>query len=309
MEQQKKQPDYNFDVFIINPNTLDKSKYDFFNENIYDILSHNEENGTLNDIETYKPKLKQYLEKKDYIQTKNVSFDKLLYEIELYMNPNKLKGRSFEVKTCLNNDKELIMFTYDAENKNLNQYNHIGTIFGPDFEPIFGPIFITKIIKDADRHNNLKHSNINLDDFIDLWISFKQITYWNFENNNWSKQIMFNNNKQLNNSANYKYVNINNYIVFYKYNSEQTFESKEQLTNFIKTNLHLVDILSEKFINIKICRLRTGEYIDEQLDYNTDLSGMHEHIANTTINALEDYSKYQIIMESIFQNISENLVL
>ena len=120
---------------------------------------------------------------------------------------------------------------------------------------------------------------------------------------------MFNNNKQLNNSANYKYVNINNYIVFYRYNGEQTFESKEQLINFIKTNLHLVDILSEKFTNIKICRLKTGEYIDEQLDYNTDLSEMHNHIANTTINALEDYSKYQIMMESIFQNVSETLSL
>ena len=104
------------------------------------------------------------------------------------------------------------MFMFDASNKNTNQFNHMASIFGPNFETVFGPVFITKMVK----HNGkpVKHVDMTHDDLINIWVNTKQIDYWDFENNEWTVKSMFNNNKSID-IKQYKHTNIDKNLFFY----------------------------------------------------------------------------------------------
>ena len=56
-----------------------------------------------------------------------------------------------------------------------------------------------------------------------------------------------------------------------------------------------------------MCKLKTGEYANEQLKYNPDLIDIKDQIGKIAVNAFEDQGKYQVLMESIFQNASKIL--
>jgi len=54
--------------------------------------------------------------------------------------------------------------------------------------------------------------------------------------------------------------------------------------------------------------LKTGEYISQELNYNNDLNGTQDYIKSTALNAVSDYEEYQVVMEALFQNVSDNLM-
>ena len=130
----------------------------YFNENIYNVLHHDESTGPVLDTDMALNKLQEYLSKKDFFETFKINFETMLLQIETFFNPNKTNIHSFQVKTCLDNDNELIMFIFDAKNKDVNQFNHIASIFGPQIETVCGPVFITKILK---KDNNIPNHNIS----------------------------------------------------------------------------------------------------------------------------------------------------
>jgi hypothetical protein len=295
-------PNYEFNMYIIKPNICDENRTDSFDENFYKYF--NLDNKTVFNRDKIKTKMTSYLLKKDYLMTKTMSFNSMLVDIEKYINPANQGNRSFEVKTCLDNENELIMFIYDASINDKYQFNHMATIFGPNFETVFGPVFITKILKNKDGLP-IKHVDITLEDLTKLWINIKQIKYWNFINNEWVIDEIFNNNKSIS-SKEYKYINIDKSIIFYKYKLGA--EQIDNVKQYLKLNIHNVDKLT-MFENIKICRLKTGEYVNENLNYNVDIGQVQEHIISTAMNGFEDFDKVQVEMESIFQDISEKIIL
>jgi len=298
-------PNYSFNMYIIKPNTLVEGKYNYFNENIYKVLNHDETSGPFMNTDDAINSLSTYLSKKDFFEIKKIDFENMLCDIELFYNPNKLEGHNFQVKTCLDTENELIMYIFDASNRDINQYNHLASIMGPKIESVFGPVFITKIKKYSNI--NLKHVDIVIDDITKIWLNLKQTIYWNFTDGIWTKEIMFNNNSQFNRKTDkWIFINIEKSIVFCKFrpNVEPTYELKE----FLTTNLHNNDVLNDTFECIKICRLKTGEYISQELNYNNDLNGTQDYIKSTALNAVSDYEEYQVVMEALFQNVSDNLM-
>jgi hypothetical protein len=300
-----KSPDYEFKMIVIKPNncSVDGSSENF-EENFYKIVKHDIKNGPIVDDQMNKCKntLLKYLLSRDYLMAKNMKFNSLLVDFEKFINPNGVEGKSYEVKTCLDTNDELIMFMYDASNKNTNQFNHMATIFGPNFETVFGPVFITKILKD-NLGKPVKHVDITHDDLINIWMNTKQVDYWDFENNEWKIKSMFNNNKSID-TKQYQHTSIDKHLLFYKLKQPLL-----DVNNFIKKNINNTDELSKYFENIKICKLKIGEYVNEELKYNIDIGTIHEHIINTAINGFDDYNKYQVVMESIFVSVDKNSIV
>jgi len=292
---------YHFNMIIIKPNTLVEGKYNYFNENIYTVLNHDESFGPILDTDHAINKLNEYLSKKDFFETFKINFENMLFLIESFFNPNKTNEHSFQVKTCLDNNNELIMFIFDAKNKNINQYNHIASILGPQIESICGPVFITKILKN--NNQVLKHIDIELSDITKIWFNLKQTTYWNFLDKKWTKHNMFNNNKQFNNQADkWSFAHIEKSIVFYKFRNNESMPVDDVKIYLLK-NLNDADVLDVIFENIKICKLKTGEYVNESINYNTELASVNNEIGTSAVNGFKNYNKYQVLMESIFQNV------
>lgn len=299
---EKIQPkNYQFNMIIIKPNTCEPDKSYNFEENYYKLLNCTSINEPLNINNEIKSTLLKYLLKKDYFETKTFNFNSLLHEIENYINPNKNEGHRYDIKTCLNNDNELIMFVYDElMAKNMNIFNHFATVLGPNYETVCGPVFITKMIKD-ENGMPYKHVDITYDDLINIWISLKQVECWVYFNNQWTIKMIFNNNKSF--DKDYKHININTSLVFYKL-KKKLYDVKKYLTENIDDNIKI----AEYFEEIYICKLRTGEYINEELNYNTDMSCVQEHIINTATNGFDDFDKCQVVMESIFQNVNKKMI-
>jgi len=295
---------YEFNMIIIKPNTPAEGRYNSFNENVYKYLDHDETTGPYSGTDVAIDKLNNILSKKDIFETMKIKFESMLFQIETFYNPNRNDGYSFQVKTCIDNENELIMFIYDGNNKDTNQYNYLASLMTPKFESIFGPVFITKILKNNNKV--MKHIDITTKDITTIWLSIKQITYWDFCDSKWTKQIMFNNNKQFNEkSSDWSFIDINKSIVFYKLNQNMECDVKKYITD----NLQDVDKLNTMFKTIKICKLKTGEYVNEELNYNKDLTAVQDLISSSVVNAFTDYEKYQIVMESIFQNALDTIIL
>jgi hypothetical protein len=116
---------------------------------------------------------------------------------------------------------------------------------------------------------------------------------------------MFNNNNQFNNSLEWTFLNINKSIIFLKFKNKEN--KIDNLEEFLITNLNNKDILNEHFESIRICRLKLGEYVNKELNYNNDLIGTQEYIGSTALNAITDYDKYHVIMESLFQDVPSKI--
>lgn len=300
--------DKEFNVIIIKPNICsNECTTDHFEENVFSLLKHNDKHNTYNDLKNMNNILTSYLSKKDYIAGTMVTLETLCKTFEKFINPNDDSGRRYEVKTCLNNDEEMIMFLYDYSlNRYPNTFNHLATILCPGMESIFGPVFITKIKKTTIENKEcLEHVDLTVSDIVNLWFSTKQITYWNYDmTDGWTLQNMFNNNIGLD-ASKYIFAHINENIVFFKLNEGVILE--DEISNIFRRNNP--DELNKYFVNIKICKLRTGEYANEQLKYNPDIANANvaEQIGKIALNAFEDQGKYQVHMEAIFQNASKQL--
>jgi hypothetical protein len=297
--------DYQFNMMIIKPNTCQPGSCYAFEEDYYKLINHNPNNGPINNIDDLHNKLITYLKNKDYFETKTFNFNTLLMEIESYINPSKSENHRYEVKTCLNNENELIMFVYDElMPKNISQFNHLATILGPNYESVFGPVFITKMIKN-EKGLPYKHENITYNDLVKLWIGLKQVNCWNYKNGEWNIKTIFNNNKSFN-PKKYKYINIKSSLVFYELKKEKEILD---IKKYLVDNINDIPKINEYFEEVYICRLKTGEYVNEELNYNTDIHCVQEHIINTAINGFDDFNKYQVVMESIFQNVDQENVI
>lgn len=293
---------YSFYSYFIKPNNADVNSSYYFEENIYKILKYDISKGPIKDINSITNILTDYLSnKKDILERKKLNFNTMLTEIENIMNPRGLSGRSFEVKTCLNSENELIMFIFDSSITDANQINHMATIFGPTFEAIMGPVFIIKMIKK--KGNPVKNVDIDFKDLVKIWIANKQVKYLDFFDGNWTQKYMFNNNTSID-ANKYKFENIGSHIVFYKLKNE-CFDVKDYLV----TNFNNTTKLIETFEHILVCKLKLGEYINEELGYNKDMATIKDYIATTAMNGFEDYNKMQVIMENIFQDIDDNVKL
>lgn len=288
-----------FQIIIIKPNICgsdNTTNSDYFEENVYKLLNYYDKYEPYNNIENALEILANYLSKKDYLITNITNMGDICKSFEKYVNPNDETGRRYELKTCINNEDEIIMYLYDYSfNRFPALFNHIASILNPNMESVFGPVFMTKIKK---INGKLVHENITLLDIAKLWFSTKQITIWDFTEN-WTLKNMFNNNFGV--KDNYKFEHINNYIVFYKLRHGIVLE--QSLKELLKKND--INELNKLFENIKVCKLQTGEYVNEHMKSNADLLAMKEHIGKTAMNAFEDRDKYQIVMESIFQNIEK----
>ena len=310
MEQQnnyqsnsKQQYDYQFNMIIIKPNTCEPGSSYTFDENYYKLLNHDKLTGPILNINMLKEKLLAYLHKKDYFEIKSFNFNSLMGEIEKYVNPGHSDNHKYDIKTCLNNNNELIMYVYDENMpKVMSQFNHFATIIGPKFETVCGPVFITKIIKDNDN-KPIKHVDITYDDLVTLWISLKQVTCWHFNTGDkWKLKSIPNDNTSFDSKI-YTHVNIESSLVFYKLKKELL-----EVKKYLIDNINDILKLEEYFENIFICKLKTGEYVNEELNYNSDISSVQEYIVSTAINGFDDFNKYQVVMESIFQNVDDNIV-
>ena len=189
--------------------------------------------------------LTEYLQKKDYFVHKKVTLESLCTSFEKYVNPNDETGRRYEVKTCVNNDEEMIMFLYDyTMNRYPNTFNHIATILCPGMESVFGPVFMTKIKKTMNNGKEcLHHEDITMSDIATLWFSTKQITYWNYEPTiGWSLKNMFNNNIGLD-VSNYVFTHVNENIIFFKLHQNTTLE--DSLSNSFGTSGSLMNVLKK----------------------------------------------------------------
>jgi hypothetical protein len=215
-----------FNIIILKPNICtEQITSNHFQENVFKLLNH-EGTHTYDNLQQMNLILTQYLSKRDYISNKIVTLETLCKSFEQYVNPNDELGHRYEVKTCLNNDEEIIMFLYDySMNRYPNTFNHLATILSPAMESVFGPVFMTKIKKV--RTNNvesLKHVDLTIADIVDLWFSTKQITYWNYEpTNGWTLLNMFNNNVGLD-TKKYSFSHINENIVFFQLNNDVVLE-------------------------------------------------------------------------------------
>jgi len=295
-----------FNVFIIKPNAYIEGKSYSFDEDVYKILKHKISDGPYTDYNDAVLQLTNYLKKKDFFQRKETNFQDLLPTFEKYINPNNVEGRSYDVKTCLDSDNELIMYTFDASIRDPNQFNHLSTILNSNFETTFGPVFITKILKQNNKV--IKHINIELEDIAKLWLANKQIFCWSFCGSSllWTKQLMFNNNKYIDNK--YKYINVKLSIVFYILKDGINIDNDE-ITKILEENINNNEILSQYFSGLKICKLKTGEYINMNLNYNTEHTSIHEHISNTALSGVSNFDKYKVVMESIFKDVYDKIDL
>jgi chromosomal replication initiation ATPase DnaA len=52
---------------------------------------------------------------------------------------------------------------------------------------------------------------------------------------------------------------------------------------------------------------RSRQYVNKELNYNKDLIGTQEYISSTALNAITDYNKYHVIMESLFQDVPSKI--
>jgi hypothetical protein len=298
-----------FKIFAINPNMYTENhSTDHFHENVYDLLKYDVSNGPYSNVNEAANILTSYLSKRPYIISKDCTLDNFSRVFELYVNPNSEQGRRYETKTCLDNENELIMYTYDySMNRFPNTFNHLATIMGPHMETVFGPVFITKIKKTYMEGRKVQYEHVDIDysDIVNVWFSTKQTTIWNFQDCKWSIDNMFNNNKSIN-ASEYKYVNIGSNLVFYILNDGHDIDKNGLNDMLIKND---TDELNTYFKNIKICKLRTGEFVDEYIKYNIDLAAVKDHIAQSAIIGFEDQNKYQIVMESIFQNVIPDKLL
>lgn len=306
--------DYTYDMFIIKPNIGEKGKSYSFNENIYEILNHNIDNGPYNDYDNALNFLISYLEKQDYFSKKNVSFSNMLYTIQNFYDPNNNGGRHFDVKTCLDNEDNLIMYMFDASIKDHTQLNYLASILNPTIEPIFGPVFITKILKKqvasplAVEKPELIHQNFSLKDMADLILSLKQVKYWNFENKIWNKTISFNNNKSVDIKQGYLNFTYDDHMIFFKLKNDTKLDTDDMVIHIIE-NINNPEVLNDGFENIKVFKIRTGEYVNTQMKYNIDMENIKDIVAQNVINSFNEFDKYQVVMESIFQNCSDVLNL
>ena len=291
--------DYTFDIMLIKPNHPfnEKSCYyfeEFFNKILGDNITE-ELKEPINNID--KNLLLNYIESKnDFLEIKNINFNNLLYTIYNTINPADAKDRALDVKTCFNDINTLIMYTYDQSIIDENQYNHIATLFNPTFEAIFGPIIMTKMIKN-DKNIVIKHDNITITDFINLWISLKQVFYWNFENDNWNRVYMINNNKNM---GDYNFIDIQNYMFFYKLKKN---EDNQNIKDFIINNINNINAIKNKFTNLKICKLRLNEYAT--CTYNSEFLSLNDEIINSIKNVYT--TNKDVIMECLFMHIEEHL--
>ena len=288
---------YSFDILLIKPNHPfnEKSCY-YFEEFFNKILEKDTLDEPIHNIN--KNILHEYINyKSDFLEIKQVEFDNLLTLIYTTINPANASNRAFDVKTCFNDKDTLIMYTYDQSIIDENQYNHIATLLNPTFEAIFGPIFLTKISKD-DKDNVVKHENISVDDFIDLWIGLKQVYYWKFTDNNWTREYMLNNNRNM---SDYNFVDINNYIFFFKFKEDIIEEGL--IKDFIINNINNVKELNKKFSCLKICKLRLNEYTS--CTYNTDLKTINEEAIKSIKNVYS--SNKDVTMECLFIDIEKKI--
>jgi hypothetical protein len=274
-----KNTDYTYDMYIIKPNIGEKGKSYSFNENIYEILNHNIDNGPYNNQDNALNCLISYLEKQDYFSKKNVSFSNMLYTIQSFYDPNNNGGRHFDVKTCLDNEDNLIMYMFDASIKDHTQLNYLATILNPTIEPIFGPVFITKISKKPE----LKHQNFSLRDMAELILSLKQVNYWNFENGIWSKAVSFNNNKSVDIKKGYLNFTYDDHMLFFKLKNNNKLNTDDMVIYIIE-NINNPQVLDEWFENIKVFKIRTGEYVNTQMKYNIDMENIKDIVAQNVIN-------------------------
>ena len=58
-----------------------------------------------------------------------------------------------------------------------------------------------------------------------------------------------------------------------------------------------------------VVKLKTGEYVNEELGYNKDIGAIKDYIISTAMNGLEDYDKLQVVMENIFQDVNDTVNL
>lgn len=289
---------YRFDILLIKPNHpfCEKSCY-YFEEFFNKVLNIDTLDEPLQNIN--KNLLHDYIKSKsDFLDMMNVEFDKLLYLMYTTINPADADNRAFDVKTCFNDKNTLIMYTYDQSIVDENQYNHIATLLNPTFEAVFGPVFLTKMSKD-DNDKVIKHENISVDDFIDLWIGLKQIYYWKFINKTWHREYMLNNNKHM---CDYNFVDINNYIFFFKFKNSKNIE-ESYIKEFIINNIDNITELDKKFSCLKICKLRLNEYVS--CSYNTDLETINEEVIKSIKNVYS--SNKDVIMECLFIDIEKKL--
>ena len=299
MEQQT---DYQFNMIIIKPNTCEPGSSYTFDENYYKLLNHEKNNGPITNTVELKTKLLSYLKKKDYFETKSFNFNSMLSEIENYINPGKSDDHRYDVKTCLNNKNELIMYIYDdCMPKTMSQFNHFATILGPKMDVVCGPVFITKMIKD-ENDKPIKHVDITYDDLVNLWVCSKQVICWHYMNNDvWKIKSIFNDNTSFDSKI-YRYINIESSLVFYKLKQNiDFFDVKKYLIDNVNNNT----LLDEYFTDIYICKLKIGEYVNEELKYNSDIGTIQDYIISTAMNGFDDFNKFQVVMESIFQDIDE----
>lgn len=298
--------DYSYDVYIIKPNIGIQGKSYSFNENIYEILNHDVNNGPYNDYDNAINLLVSYLKKQDYFSKMEMSFSTMLYTIQKFYDPNNYGGRSFDVKTCLDNDDNLIMYMFDASINDHSQLNYLASILNPTVEPIFGPVFITKISKKP----SLKHQNFDLKDLANLILSLKQVIYWDFKNGKWTKEISFNNNKSVDINQGYLNFTYDDNMIFLKLKSDHKLDSDDIAIHLIENiNNNNNQILDDNFENIKVYKIRTGEYVNSQIKYNVDMGNIKEMVAQNVINSFNEFDKYQVVMDSIFQNCTDVLKL
>jgi len=290
--------DYTFKLMFIKPNNpFNEQNTYYFEEFFHKVLKQQYDYPIDSENIDYNILTDYLSNKKDIIEVRNVNFNKLLDEIYFTINPRNEPGRCFDTKTCYESDDELIMFMYDYSIKDTNQFNHIASLFSSNFESIFGPVFITKMLKDS-KGKAYKHVDFSYDEFIKLWVSLKQVKYLDFTNE-WSIKTIFNNNQHLND---YKFININKFIVFFKLKKDVN-DIEKFLTDNIKNKNY--DLLNEYFTNIKICRLKLGEYSTET--YNSDLVTVKEHIITNAINSFRDSN--DVVMECIFMDIDKSIDL
>lgn len=292
------QINYNFNMIIIKPNSSN-----LFQEDIYKLANYPNDKPIEN-ITELKNILLKYLQKKDFFEIKKMSFNEILFDIDKFFNPANYDTHRYDTRTCFNSKNELIMFICDESiPKHISQFNHIITLFSSNFESVFGPVFITKMLKDEDGRP-YKHVDMDLEDLVDMWIQTKQVKYWQFDENtnDWKVKYMMNNNKSIDAKL-YKYINIDTSLIFYKLKNDT--DLLFDVKTFLIENVNNAQLLSTYFEDIKICALKTGEYSNVEMNYNADISYVQDYIVTTALNGINDYEKYQVVMESIFRNIDE----
>lgn len=293
--------DYEFEMLIIKPNINQQGHTNHFDDDIYKIAGNNI--GEFKELSferasDIKMLYHNYLSNKDYICKKKFSFNTMLYEIQNFYDYNNSGNRQFDVKTCCNDGEKLVMYMYDASIKDHSQLNHMASILNSTIEPIFGPVFMTMILK---KECGLKHIDYKLEDLVDLVMSLKQVTYWDFDGRTvgvWEQKISYNNNKAVKMSLGYINYSLKNHMIFIKL-KDNVKKSSEEILELIK-DINNIEVLKNVFTNIKIFRLRMGEY-------NINDTQLEQLIRDNVSRAFNEYDTYEIVMESLFDNYNGEL--